>query len=71
MEEPDSRVVCDNTQGYRVHGRYLNGVTTHGVGLPFDEWRVEGWVTGCVVLSAVDDGHLVPMQVTAWPELRD
>jgi len=63
VEEPDTRVIGDDTQGDGVHRGHLHGVSSRGVLLAFDDRRVESWVSGRVVLGLTNNLHLVSVQV--------
>lgn len=40
MEEPDTWVIRNDSQGNGAHGRYLHCITAHGVSLAFDNGRI-------------------------------
>ena len=63
MEEPDTRVVGDDTQCGGVHRGHLDSISSHGIFLALNDRRVECGVGGCVVFGSADDLHLVSMQV--------
>ena len=63
MEEPSSGVVSNDTKSDRMHRWDLDRVTTHGVSLTLDEWRVQSWVVRSIVLCPSDELHLVPVQM--------
>jgi hypothetical protein len=68
VEEPDARVVGDDTQRDGVHRRHLDSISSHGVLLAFDDRWVECWVSGCVVFGSAYNLHLVSVQV-AFPNI--
>lgn len=63
MEEPDTGVVCDDTQCRGLPGGDLDGVATDRVGLSFDDRGIQRWIIGRVVLRPSHDLILVPMQM--------
>jgi hypothetical protein len=65
VEEPDARIVCHEAECNTAAGGHGNGVTAGGVGLAFDDRRVESRVGGGVVGDAIDDLELVSVQVAA------
>ena len=63
MEEPSSGVISNDTKSDGMHRWDLDRVTTHGVSLTLDEWRVQSWVVRSIVLRPSDELHLVPVQM--------
>ena len=63
MEQPNAWVVHDDTKGCGPHGFDLDGVSTDGVGLSFNDGRVESRIVGGVVRGTSDDTELVTVKM--------
>ena len=63
VEKPGTGIVSDKAQCGRLHRQQLYCVTADRVQLSLLELRVECWVTGSVVLAAVDNLELVAVDV--------
>ena len=63
MEEPSSGVISNDTKSDGMHRGDLDRVTTHGVSLTLNEWRVQSWVVRSIVLCPSDELHLVSVQM--------
>lgn len=63
MHKPHPGIISYDAQRRGVHGRQLDGVAPDGVGLSFHNRRVQGRIIGCIVLGALDNLKLVPMQM--------
>jgi hypothetical protein len=63
VEQPDARVVHDDTKSCGSHGFDLDGISTDGVGLSFNDGRVETRIVGGVVRSTSDYTELVTVKM--------
>ena len=63
MEEPSSGVISNDTKSDGMHRGDLDRVTTHGVSLTLNEWRVQSWVVRSIVFCPSDELHLVSVQM--------
>ena len=65
VEDPDSGVVGDETEGDALAARHLDGVATDGVRLGLVDGRVQRGVVRRVVRRTLHDLELVAVQVAA------
>ena len=63
VEKPGAGIVSDESQSGRLHRQQLDCVTADWVRLTLLQRGVERRVTGSVVLAAVYDLELVPVDV--------
>ena len=63
VEEPSSGVISNDTKSDGMHRGDLDRVTTHGVSLTLNEWRVQSWVVRSIVLCPSNELHLVSVQM--------
>lgn len=63
MEKPDTWIVGDDPQSRRTHGRYLEGVTAHGIHLTLDDRWVQCRVIGRIICRPPDEHRFVPVHM--------
>jgi len=65
VEHPSAGVVGNYTQRNGVFLWYLDGIATHWIRLAFYDRRIKCRVVGRIVLSTIDDLHLMAVKMAA------
>ena len=69
MHKPNTRVIGYETQCRWRSGFDKNGITTHGIGLPFDYRWIQFRVVRAIIITAPNDHKCMTVQMTIWEKI--